>query len=71
VKNIRLPVNQPKLASEILQPRETYILVDVVATEVPNFFTCNPLLVDSELLTKELLGKLVPKLPKNLQKKTK
>jgi hypothetical protein len=69
LKNIRLAINQTKLASELLQPRETYILVNVVAMDVPTYFTCSPLLVDSELLTKELLGKLVPKLPKNLPKK--
>jgi hypothetical protein len=69
LKHVRLPINQTKLASEFLLPREIYILVDVIPMEVPNYFTCNPFLFDSELLTKEVLAKLTPKIPKSLIKK--
>ena len=53
-----------KSALELLQPRETYILVDVKPTDIKNYFVITPLLYNSDLITTNFLNKLQPKPPK-------
>jgi hypothetical protein len=53
-----------KSALELLQPRETYILVDVKPTEIKNYFVITPLLYNSDLITTNFLKKLQPEPPK-------
>ena len=59
-----------KSALELLQPRETYILVDVKPTDIKNYFIITPLLYNSSLLTTHFLNKLQPKPPKQTVNKT-
>ncbi len=59
-----------KSALELLQPRETYILVDVKPTDIKNYFIITPLLYNSDLLTTHFLNKLQPKPPKQTVNKT-
>jgi hypothetical protein len=53
-----------KSALELLQPRETYILVDIKPTDIKNYFVITPLLYNSDLITTNFLNKLQPEPPK-------
>ena len=64
LKGLKEKGQNAKSALELLQPRETYILVDVKPTDIKNYFVITPLLYNSDLITTNFLNKLQPKPPK-------
>ena len=63
-KGLREKTSYPRLASDFLVPRETYILVDMKPTDVKNYFIVTPMLHNSDILTLAYMNKLQPKPPK-------